>query len=163
MKIGQHGMRDHLRLLVPMFTLIAGVWILRMILSAADSPFWLIRVTSVTTATSAAMLLAVLVLHARRFGGYASVVVLAFFLNLWSQFLIIAAIIFSVWTGTQNIYAAPEFSFQGNDPSHLRHIYAHLTFGVGTGTLVGAAFGSLLLKILRFLLPNSSAAGPAKQ
>jgi hypothetical protein len=162
MKIGQHGMRQHLRLLLPMFTLIAGVWILRIILSAANSPSWVIRVTSVTTATSAALLLAVLVVHARRFGGYASVVVLAFLLNLWSQLLIIAAIVFSVWTGIQNIYAAPEYSFPVNDPSHLRHIYAHITFGVGTGTLVGAAFGSLLLKILRHLLPNSSAAGPAK-
>jgi hypothetical protein len=153
MKVGRHGLREHLRLLIPMFILITGVWILRMIFAIAGSPAWLVRITSVTTATSAALLLAVLALHARKFGGYASVVLSAFLINLWSEFLIIAAIAFSVITRIPNIYSAPEYSIPGNDPSHLRHIYAHLTFGVGTGTLVGAAFGSLLLMILRSLLP----------
>ncbi len=156
MRIGKHGVRDHIRLLFPLFGLIAGVWVLRMILAAAHSPAWITHITSVTTASSAALLLAVLLIHARRFGGYTSVVVAALLLSVWTEILIVAAIIFSTQTGIQNIYTAPEYSIPGDDPAHLRHIYGHLTYGIGTGTLVGAASGCLLLLLLRALLPNQS-------
>lgn len=157
MRIGEHRLREHIRLLAPLFALIAGVWVLRMILAAADSPSWIIRVTSVTTATSVALLLAVLLLHARRFGGYASVVVTALLLNLWAELLICGAIVFTIVTGIQTIYTAPEFSIPGAESAHLRHVYGHLTYGIGTGTLLGAAFGCLLLLLLRALLPNKPA------
>ena len=154
MRIGKHGLREHIRLLTPLLALIAAVWALRMILAAADSPAWLVRVVSVTTATSAALLLAVLLIHAKRFGSYASVVVSALLLHLWANLLIVAAIVFSNITAIENIYTAPEYGIPGDDPSHLRHIYGHLTYGVGTGTLLGSAFGCLLLLLLRMLLPN---------
>ena len=156
MKIGKHGMRDHLRLLTPLFGLIAGVWALRLILAAANSPQWVIRVTSVTTAVAVAVLLAVLLLHFKRYGGYTSVVVSALLLNVWGQLLIVAAIFFSHETGRLNVYSAPEYSLPGDELSHLRHIYAHLTFGVGIGTLVGAAFGCLLFALLRWQGPDPS-------
>jgi hypothetical protein len=154
MKIGENRLRDHIRLLAPLFGFIAGIWALRLILAIADSPVWIIRITSVTTATSVAVLLAVFLLHIRRFGGYTNVVVAALLLNLWAQFLIIASIIFAAATRTENIYTAPEYSIPGAIDAHLRHIYGHLTFGIATGTLVGAAFGCLLLAILRALVPS---------
>ncbi len=153
MRIGKHGLRDHIRLLAPLLALIAAVWTLRMILAAANSPKWLVHLVSVTTTTSAALLLAVLLIHAKRFGGYASVVVSALLLNLWAEFLIVSAIVFSSVTSIQNIYTAPEYTIPGDDPAHLRHIYGHLTYGVGTGTLLGSAFGCLLLLLLRMLVP----------
>lgn len=158
MKIGKHGLRDHMRLLAPLFGLIAGVWALRLILAAANSPHWIIRVTSVTTAVAVAVLLAVLLIHYKRYGGYASVVVAALLLNTWAQVLIVAALLFSYATGSQNIYSAPEYSLPGDELSHLKHVYAHLTFGVGIGALVGAVFGCLLLGLLRWQGP-----GPSKE
>ncbi len=157
MRIGEHRLREHIRLLAPLFALIAGVWALRMILAAANSPAWIVRLTSVTTATSAALLLAVLLLHAHRFGGYASVVVTALLLNIWAELLISGAILFTIVTGIQDIYTAPEYSIPGHESSHLRHLYGHLTYGIGSGTLLGAAFGCLLLFLLRTLLPNKPA------
>lgn len=157
MRIGEHRLREHIRLLAPLFALIGGVWALRMILAAADSPAWIIRLTSVTTATSVALLLAVLLLHMRRFGGYASVVVTALLLHLWAELLICGAIFFTILTGIRNIYTAPEYSIPGAESAHLRHIYGHLTYGIGYGTLLGSAFGCLLLLLLRTLLPNKPA------
>ena len=157
MKIGKYGLRDHLRLLAPLFGFITGIWALRMILDFADSPAWIIHITSVTTATSVAVLLAVLLIHLRRFGGYTNVVVTALFLNIWAQVLIVAAIVFAAATHTRNVYTAPEYSIPGSTEDHWRHIHGHLTFGIGTGTLVGAAFGCLLLAILRALLPAQPA------
>lgn len=153
MESRRHGLRDHIRMLAPLFALIAGVFALRWILSTAGSPPWVVRITSVGVATAAAILLAVLWAHFRQFGGYASVVISSLLLNLWAEMLIVGAILFTIWSGHVNIYTAPEYSMTGPDPQHLRHIYAHLTFGIGIGTLTGAAGGSLLLLLLRLLLP----------
>ncbi len=157
MKIGKHGLRDHIRLMKPMFVLIAAVWALRLILAAARSPEWITRLASVTTAVAVAVLLAVLLIHFKRFGGYASVVVAALLFNLWAQLLIISAIFFALVSGSENIYTAREYTLPGG-ASHLQHIYAHLTFSVGAGTLVGAVFGCLLLLLVRKIGPS-----PAKK
>jgi hypothetical protein len=156
MKIGGHGMQEHIRLLVPLFVFIAAVWLLRMILAAAESPMWLVTMISVTTATAVAILLAVVLIHHRNFGGYPNVVASSFLLNIWAQILIIGAIAFAVLTETENIYTLPQFSVPGHDPLHLNHMYGQLTFGIGTGTLAGAAGGCLLLWLLRRLVPYRS-------
>jgi len=93
-------------------------------------------------------------MHERRFGSYPNVVLASFLLNAWAELLIAGAITFSVVTGIENIYTAPEFSIPRHDPSHVKHILAHLTFGIGFGTLVGAAEGCLLLWLLRKLTPK---------
>lgn len=156
MKIGGHGLREHIRLMAPLFVFVAAIWLLRLILAAAQSPMWLVTMVSVTTATAAAILLAVVQIHLRNFGGYPNVVVASFLLNIWAQILIIGAIAFAVLTGTVNVYTLPRFSVPGYDPLHLNHMYGQLTFGVGTGTLAGAAGGCLLLWLLRRLVPYRS-------
>lgn len=159
MRINGHALREHFRLFAPLFILIAAVWALRLILSAAGSPEWLTRMVSVTAATSAAVLLAALVVHVRRFGSYANVVVASLLLNAWAEILITLAILVSVLTGTVNVYSAPEYSFPSNDPHHLRHMYAHLTFGVGVGALVGSGVGCLMLWLLRRISPPTEVRG----
>jgi hypothetical protein len=150
MKIGSHGLREHIRFLMPLFGLIAAVWLLRLILDKAGTPPSVVRMASVTVAGSASILLAVLLIHFKAFGGYANVVAAAFLLELWSQLLICGAISFSVLTGTENIYTAPEYSPASGQ---LAHIVGHLTFGLGFGTLFGAGMGCLLLWLLRRIVP----------
>ncbi len=155
MKICGHGLRDHLRLLAPSFGLIAAVFILRLVLDAAGAPSGLVRVCSVTVAGAVAILVAVLLIHNRRFGDYPNVVVAALLLVGWQQLLISGAIAFFAFTGIQNIYSAPEYSGGVVDP--WRHIAGHLTFVLGFGELVGAAMGCLLLWMLRRLVPVEQA------
>ncbi|MGA2610033.1 MAG: hypothetical protein ABSH01_21545 [Terriglobia bacterium] len=150
MRIGGHGLRDHIRLLMPLFGLIAAVWLLRLVMDKAGVPPAQVRIVSVTVATAASILLAVLLIHFKVFGSYASVVAAAFLLELWSQLLICGAIAFSAVTGTTNIYSAPEYSFH-SDPG--AHIFGHLTGVLGFGTLFGAAMGCLLLWMLRRIVP----------
>ena len=157
MKIGGHRLRQHLRLLSPLLALLAGVWVLRWIIGCVNTSAWLLQVVSLTLFTPVAVLLAVLTLHVRRFGGYANVVVCSLLLNAWTETLIVLAIGFSVLTGISNIYTAPMFSPSDAGPHHLRHIRGHLTYGIGLSTLTGAAVGSLLLFLLRKLAPM----GPA--
>jgi hypothetical protein len=150
MKIGGHGLGDHMRLLAPVFGFIAAVWALRIVLDAAGAPAGVVRVFSVTVAGAAAVLMAALLIHVRHFGSYPNVVLAALLLECCAQLLIIAAIAFSTMTGIRTIFAAPEYSFS---MSPSRHILGHLTFGVGIGTLFGAGMGCLFLWMLRKFVP----------
>lgn len=158
MNINGHGLRDHIQLAAPLFGVIAAVWALREISDAARAPHLIVHIFSVTVTVPVCVIIAVLLLHVRRFGGYANVVFTALLLVLWGQLLIVAAIAFSAFTGIESVYAEPEYSFKGMSP--LQHIVGHITFGVGLGTLFAAAMGCLLLWMLR-RLPTDHA--PAKR
>jgi len=153
MKIGGHGLRDHLRLLAPVFGFIAAVWALRIILDAAGAPVGVVRLFSVTVAGAASVLMAALLIHARRFGGYSNLVFAALLLECCGQSLISAAIAFSALTGIQTVFARPEYSLAMGP---AKHILAHMTFGLGTGTLMGAAVGCLFLWMLRKFVPGGA-------
>jgi hypothetical protein len=150
MNIGRQGFKDHLRLLAPLFGLIAAVWVLRMVVAFAGAPHMVIHWTSVTFTTAIALLAAVLLIHFKRFGSYANVVFSVFLLILWGQLLIVLAIAFSALTGFQTIYSAPQY---GGRFGPVRHIMGQLTFSLGFETLFGAAMDCLLLWILRRLVP----------
>jgi hypothetical protein len=142
MTAGSLGLRDQVRLLVPLFALIAAVWALRLVLDAAGAPNDIVR-------------LAVVLMHFRRLGRYSNVIVATILLVFWTQLLIVLAIAFAAVTGVQNVFAIPEYS-----PPHgsgvLPHIAGHLTFGLGFGILVGSAMACLTLWTLRRLVPVES-------
>jgi hypothetical protein len=155
MRIGDHSLGEHIRLLVPLFVFIAGVWLLRLLLHEMGVLHELLHVVSVTVATSLALLFAVVLIHLRGFG-YPSVVVSTVLLVAWAQLLIVVAIIFSVLTRTENVFTLPEFS-RSYDPRHIKHILGQLTVVFGVGALLGSAFGCLILWVLRMVLPERGA------
>jgi len=155
MRIGQHAFREHLKLLAPLFGVIAAVWLLRLLLASIPGmPVAVVRAMSISVFVPICIILATLLIHTKRFGGYANVVVSAFLLVTWGQILIVSAVAFSVLTGIQNIYSAPEYSVPG-DTGHSRHIMGHLTVGIGLETLIGALMGCLILYLLRRTIPDS--------
>jgi hypothetical protein len=158
MRICGYRIRDHIRLLGPLFGFIAAVWLTRLILGVLDVGF--VRLFSVTGAYALAILLAAVLIHTRRFGSYPNVVAASVLLVVWGQLLIVLAIVFAVLTGTNNIFTAPQYSFPRVDPHHLKHISGQLTYGIGAGILFGAAMGCFLLWILRMLVPPSSLRRP---
>lgn len=160
MRIGGHGLRDHLRLLMPLFGLIAAVWVLRMVLDAGGLPLSIVRFFSVGVAGAVSGLVAVWLIHFRRFGSYSNVVFATFLLILWEELLIVAAIAFAVATGTENIYTHSDFAHQ---MSHAQHIAGHLTFGLGVGTLFGSGMGCALLWMLRRFVPVTPPRKPSAQ
>jgi len=156
MNINGHGLQDHIRLAAPLFGVIAAVWALRLILAAAGAPRGLVMTASVTIAHAFCILVVAVLIHFRRFGSYANVVVASFLFTSWSNLLVSAAIAFTSLTGRVNIYSAPEFSAHMLTPT--QHIVGHLTFGIGFGTIIGAAMGCLLLWMLRRLPADSAQA-----
>jgi len=152
-KVGDHTPGEHVKMLAPLFGFIAIVWLLRLALDVVGAPHWLVRLISVNGASSLSIVLAVLSIHVRNFGSYSSVFLASLFLVLWRELLIILAVLFSVATGIENIYTAPEFSVSGDDPYHINHILGHMTFVLGGSVLLGGAMGCLLLWLLRKLVP----------
>jgi hypothetical protein len=146
------GLRDHIRLLAPLFGFITVIWALRWALDAVGAPHGLVRALSVTGATSLAILVAVWMIHTRGFGSYPNVVLASLLLVVFEQTLIVIAIALSLASKTENVFTKPEFSMP-DDPYHVKHILGQLTFGIGAGMLLGAATGCLMLWLLRTIVP----------
>ncbi|HLG16877.1 MAG TPA: hypothetical protein VJH03_20595 [Blastocatellia bacterium] len=153
MRIGGRRVREHIRFLWPLFGFIAVVWALRLVADAVAPNHRIARFFSLTAAAPLAVLLAVLMIHVRRFGGYKNVVIASLLLVAWSHLLIMVAIVFSVVTGLENVFTAPEFSVPLDDRYHVRHILGHVTLAIGGG-LMGAGIGCVLLYLLRLLVPS---------
>ena len=156
MKIGEHSLSDHLRLLAPLVGLITAVWALRMVLHLAGAPMQLVRVLSVGLAGSVAVLGASFLIHFKRYGGYTSVVTSAFVLAGYAQLLIALAIAFAAITRTQNVFVATEFSFR---MTFAQHIASHLTVILVFQSLMAAGMACLLLLMLRWLVPMTPKQG----
>jgi hypothetical protein len=149
MRISGRTLGEHIQLLAPLFGVIAAVWLLRLVFGALQAPSFLIYASSLTVVVPVCILLAALLIHAKDFAGYASVVAATVMLAAWGQLLIVGAILFSVLTGIENIYTAPEFSIPGDDPNHSRHMIGHLTFGIGFESLSGSLMACILFFMLR--------------
>lgn len=162
MRIVGQRFRDHVRFLLPLFGLLTAVWMVRLILGKFGVPHGALRFVSMTIAAPVCVMLAAVLIHIRRFGSYTNVVVSSLLINVWSELLIILAILISVVTGIENVFTAPEYSIQGDDALHLLHIYGHLTFGIGLGTVSGSAVGTLLLWLLRLLVPFPPGEPPSR-
>jgi hypothetical protein len=153
MKIGEHGLGEHLRLLAPLLGFIAAVWALRMVLHFAGAPPLVIHFCSVTAAGAISILLAVLLIYFKHFGGYLNVVACAILLQAWAQLLISAALALTLLTGFHTIYSAPPYS---GHMTLVQNIFSHVTFILAFGSLFGAGMGCLLFLMLRMLVPPES-------
>jgi len=58
--------------------------------------------------------------------------------------IIVPAIILAIFTGHDNIYSAPEFSF-GSDGKTWLHVAAHLFIGTTIGSVMGWLVGCLIM------------------
>jgi hypothetical protein len=147
------GLRDHVRLVAPLFGLITLVWAIRWALDAAGASPSLVRAFSVTGTTSLSVLIAVWLIHTRRFGSYPNVVIASLLLVAYAQALIVLAILFSVLSKIDNVFTRREYSTP-DDPNHVKHIVGQLTFGIGAGLLLATATGFLMLWLLKRLVPH---------
>lgn len=156
MKISGRSLGDHFKLCLPYFGIVSAVWALRLLAGAIDLPLSAARLISVTISVEICLVLLVVQIHLRHFGGYASVFLCSLILNAWAQLLICAAVGFAWLTATSNIFTHPSFLMTRPEPNLPLHIYGQLTFVLGYMTLVAAGMGCLLLFLLRLVLPHRS-------
>ena len=155
MRISGRRLSEHLRLCLPYIGIVSTVWAMRLLADALGAPLAAVQAISVTLSVGICLILLVVQIHLRRFGGYGSVFLFSLILNAWAQILICSSVAFAWLTGTSNIYTHARFLMSKTDLP--MHIYGQLTFALGYLTLVAAAAACLILFLLR--LPFGTAIG----
>ena len=89
------------------------------------------------------------------FGSYKQLLPVVALLNFVAQAIAIVGILIAIFTGTDNIFSAPEYAFGGDGKTWL-HVGAHLVVGTTIGSLMPWLFGSLILALTRKLSGSGS-------
>lgn len=135
--------------------LIVLVFFVRLALSLSGTPNATAKWASVTVVLLFGIVYYGVAVHTKGFGSYKQLLPLLFFQNLLGQGLIALAIVLAIFTGTDNIFTAPEFS--GNvDGKTWFHVLAHLLGGSIIFTAVSWGLSSLVLLVTKKVAPRSA-------
>jgi hypothetical protein len=138
--------------------IIAGVALLRLVLSLAGIPNASVKWVSAT----AALLVCGLVWSARvyttGFGGYKQILPVVWLQAVSGNVVIIAGIALAIFTGQDNIFTAPEFANNQDGKNWFPHVFGHVIFATVIGPLILWALGSLTM-----LITKAASKGPAAQ
>ncbi len=124
--------------------LILVVGIFRLALSLGGVPNTTAKWLSITAVIWIGVLYYSIRVHTSGFGSYKQLLPIFILQSLAAQAIIVPAILLAIFTGTDNIYSAPEYSFGGDGKTWL-HAGAHLLVGTTIGPLVGWLVGCLIL------------------
>ncbi len=128
--------------------LVALVFLVRLVLSLAGTPNSAVKWLSVTVVLLIGVVYYGVAVHTSGFGGYRQLYPLLLFQSLLGEGLVALAIVLAIFTGTDNIYTAPEYS-GGGDGKTWFHVLAHLVIAAVVLPLVSWAVSSLILLVTR--------------
>ena len=128
----------------PFLGLILVVGLVRFGLSFAGVPNSAAKWFSITVVMWIGVLYYAARIHTSGFGSYKHLLPICVLQSLTAQVIIVPAIILAIFTGHDNIYSAPEFSF-GSDGKTWLHVAAHLFIGTTIGSVMGWLVGCLIM------------------
>src|SRR5216117_2321050 len=134
----------------PFLGLILVVGIARLALSLGGVPSSIAKWISITAVMWMGVLYYSIRVHTSGFGSYKHLLPIFVLMALVAQAIIVPAIVLAIFTGTDNIYSVPEYSF-GNDGKTWLHAGAHLGLGTTIGPLMGWLVGCLFMFAARKL------------
>lgn len=135
--------------------LIVLVFLVRLALSLGGAPNATAKWVSVTVVLLVGVVYYGVAVHTRGFGSYKQLLPLLFFQSLLGEGLVALAIVLAIFTGTDNIYTAPEYS-GGGDGKNWLHVVAHLVIGAIVLPLVSWGISSLVLLVTKKVAPRSA-------
>ena len=124
--------------------LILVVGIARLALSLGGVPSSTAKWLSITAVMWIGVLYYSIRVHTSSFGSYKHLLAICLLQGLVAQAIIVPAIVLAIFTGNDNIYSAPEYSF-GRDGKTWLHVGAHLALGTTIGPLIGWLVGCLIM------------------
>jgi hypothetical protein len=128
--------------------LVLIVGVLRLALSLGGVPNSTTRWLSMTAVVWLGVLYNSIRVYTSGFGSYKQLLPVVALPNLMSQAISIVAIVIAIYTGTDNVYSAPEAAF-GQDGKTWLHAGAHLVIGTIAGSLVAWIVGCLIMLITK--------------
>ena len=132
--------------------LIAGVFFVRLAVGMAGVEIAQARWVSINIVLLLGLIYCSIAVHTSGFGSYKQLFGLLFLQTALAHFLIAAAILMAVVTGTSNIYTAPEF-FGGNDGRNLMHAFMHVIAALIL-PVIAWGIGSVLLFVTKKVKPG---------
>jgi hypothetical protein len=133
--------------------LILVVGIARLALSLGGVPNSMVKWISINAVGWIGVLYYSVRVHTSSFGSYKQLLPICFLQMIAAQVVIVPAIMLAIFTGIDNIYSAPEFSF-GADGKTWSHVWAHLLIGTTVGTLISWLVGCLVMFATKKLAPK---------
>ena len=128
----------------PFLILILVVGIARLALSLGGVPNSIARWLSITVVIWIGVLYYAIRVHTSGFGSYKQLLPICVLQSLAAQAVIVPSIILAIFTGKDNIYSVPEYSF-GSDGKSWLHVAAHLLLGTTVAPLIGWLVGCLIM------------------
>jgi len=145
----------------PFLILILVVGIARLALSLGGVPNSTAKWLSITAVMWIGVLYYSVRIHTSGFGSYKHLLPICVLQSLVAQVVIVPAIVLAIFTGTDNIYSAPEFSF-GQDGKTWFHAGAHLFIGTTIGSLFGWLVGCLMMFVTKKLASSKDTKAAAR-
>jgi hypothetical protein len=131
--------------------LIVLVGIGRLALSLGGVPISIAKWLSITAVMWIGVLYYSVRVHTNGFGSYKHLLPIFVLQSLVAQAIIIPAIVLAIFTGNDNIYSVPEYSF-GADGKTWFHAGAHLLLGTTVAPLVAWLVGCLIMFVTKKLV-----------
>jgi hypothetical protein len=135
--------------------LIVLAFVVRFAISLAGAPNSVARWSSVTVVLLAGVVYYGVAVYRSGFGSYKQLYPLLLFQSLLGEGLVALAIVLAIFTGTDNIYTAPEYS-GGGDGKNWLHVVAHLVVAAVILPLVSWAIGSLIMLVTKKVAPRTA-------
>src|SRR5262245_48542813 len=151
---------EYVALSKPFLGLILVVGIARLALSLGGVPNSIVKWISINAAAWIGVLYYSIRVHTSGFGSYKQLLPICFLQMLAAQVVIVPAIILAIFTGTDNIYSSPEYSFGGDGKTWL-HVAAHLFIGTTVGSLISWLVGCVIMFATKKWLTNGKDAATA--
>jgi len=136
--------------------LILVVGLARLALSLGGVPNSTAKWLSISAVLTIGLLYYSIRVHTTGFGSYMQLLPIVLLQSIVSQLVIIAGIVIAIFSGTDNIFSAQEYS-GGGDGKTWAHVLAHVVFGLALGPLVVWLVGCLIMFVVKKLAPRSSA------
>lgn len=138
---------EYIRFQIPFLIAITVVGLLRLVLSITGQPDSVVKFASMTVVGFAGIVYYGVRVRPSGFGSYRHLIPLIFNQGLIANGIAVLGIALAVM-GMPNIYDVVEFRPPfARDASPLAHALSHLLFGTTLGTLVGWAFGSIVMAL----------------
>jgi cation transport ATPase len=129
--------------------LIAGVALLRLVLSLAGMPNSSVRWLSATVVLLLCALVYAARVHTTGFGSYKQILPVVWLQAVTMNVVVIAGIVLAIFTGQDNIFTAPEFAGGQDGKNWFPHVFGHVVFGLVAGPLVLWGLGSLVMLVTK--------------
>jgi len=146
MKIFGKPLQEYVRFGRVFLVLIAVIGVTRLALSLSGAPNETSKWFSMTAVAWIGVFYYAVRVHSSGFGTYKHLLPVIALLNFTAQAIAIVAIVIAIFTGTDNVFSAPEYAF-GSDGKTWLHAGAHLVIGTTAGTLIPWLTGSLIMFI----------------